>query len=238
MVKIYTCLSRVYDLGWGDFSKRYVSLINRLLQEYNISQARILDIACGTGTLAIELARNGHIVQGIDISPEMIREAKHKSNRLPKLSFKVADMTSFQVKGKFNLVTCTFDSINYLININDLKKALNHIANLLIPKGLFVFDSNTSRLYRNYHQEVLKRTLGGQSFIQHCIYDPLSNEAITEFSFADGNTERHRQRPYNYKELYPIMYSTGLKITKVFSWFDGRPYSSKTEKMFCIVEKL
>ncbi|MFC2045377.1 class I SAM-dependent DNA methyltransferase [Chloroflexota bacterium] len=237
MARIYSHLSQVYDLGWGDFSKQYVSLINGLLEERSIARARILDLACGTGTLAIELARSGHFVQGIDISPEMIRIAKSKSPRLLKQSFKVADLTSFPVKGKFDLVTCTFDSINYLVSIDDLREAINRIAYALIPSGLFVFDSNTKRLYQSYHQETQKRSLGGQSLIQCCNYDPVSNEATVEFLFPDGNTEVHKQRPYDRKELEPIMSNAGFRILKLLSWFDGRSYSSKTEKLFCIAEK-
>ena len=48
MSKIYTQLSRVYDLGWGDFSRQYVSLIENLLKERDISQAKILDLKGST----------------------------------------------------------------------------------------------------------------------------------------------------------------------------------------------
>ena len=75
MIKPYERLSKVYDFGWADFSKQYIVLINELFSEHGITQATILDIACGTGTLAIELAQSGHVVRGIDSSPEMIRIA-------------------------------------------------------------------------------------------------------------------------------------------------------------------
>jgi ubiquinone/menaquinone biosynthesis C-methylase UbiE len=238
MSKIYTHLSKVYDLGWGDFSKQYVSLINNLLKERNLNRAKILDLACGTGILAIELARNGHIVHGIDISPQMIRLAKSKTPSSLPVTFQIGDMTDFTVPDKFDIVTCTFDSVNYLVDINAVINTFNHIAAVLITGGLFIFDSNTSKLYRSYHGEVQKRSLGGQSFIQCCKYDPKSNEATVEFLFPDGNTEVHKQRPYNRKELEPIMSSVDLKIIKVFSWFNGKPYSNKTEKMFCVTEKV
>ena len=93
---IYSRLSQIYDLGWGDFSTNYAGLIHELLHDHHIIQARILDLACGTGILAIELARKGHIVKGIDISPEMIRLANSKSTGLPNVFFEVADITDFQ----------------------------------------------------------------------------------------------------------------------------------------------
>ena len=237
-MKIYENLSQVYDLGWGDFSRQYVSLIEGLLKERNIKNARILDLACGTGILAIELARNGHTVVGIDVSPDMINIARSKMNRSLKVSFKVADMSRFKVKGEFDLVTCTFDSINYLVNIYNLKEAVNRIAGVLRTSGLFVFDSNTKRLYRGYNRESRQHSLGGKTFIQRCSYDPKQKKAVVEFIFPDGSTELHRQRPYDLPELKPILSSAGLKVLDVYSWFDKRPYTSKTEKLFCIAEKV
>lgn len=236
-MKTYSRLSQVYDLGWGDFSKQYVGLVNGLLQERSITRARILDLACGTGTLAIELAHSGHFVHGLDISPEMIDIAQSKSSRLLNVSFEVADMTRFQVEGKFDLVSCTFDSINYLMRTSDLRAMLSRVARSLNHAGLFVFDSNTRRLYRSYQRERLKRELGGQSFIQYCTYDPIKNKAMVEFTFSDGTLEVHKQRPYELRELKPLLSAAGLNMVRVFSWFDSQPYSSKTEKLFCVAEK-
>ena len=73
MLEPYERLSRVYDAGWGDFSIQYVDWINELLRQRGIQQGKIFDIACGTGILAIELARCGHKVCGIDISFRYVR---------------------------------------------------------------------------------------------------------------------------------------------------------------------
>jgi len=92
-MRIYERLSRIYDLDWGNFSKQYVGLIRQLLGGRGVKRARILDLACGTGNLAIDLAQRGHFVHGIDISPEMIRIAKSKSLRLSNIFFEVQGMT-------------------------------------------------------------------------------------------------------------------------------------------------
>jgi len=185
VIKPYECLSKVYDFGWADFSKQYIVLINELFSERGITQATILDVACGTGTLAIELAQSGHVVRGIDSSPEMIRIAKSKAIKLSNLFFDVQDMTRFNVDGKFDLVTCTFDSINYIRKLNDLREMLFRVASVLYERGLFIFDSNTKQLYISHSGETHKRELNGQSFIQHCSYDSTRNVATTTFSFSD-----------------------------------------------------
>ena len=234
---IYSRLSQIYDLGWGDFSEYYLHLANQLFQEYNITQAKILDLACGTGTLAIELAHSGHIVKGIDSSPEMIHLAKFKSSGLSNISFEVADMTQFQAGDKYHIIMCTFDSINYVTKVSKLRQMLNRVALSLYNEGLFMFDSNTRWLYRDHHNDSLERELGGQTFIQRCTYNPGKNEAIIEFVFADGTIEVHRQRPYDMKELEPLLLANSFTIIQLFSWFDRRPYSARTEKLFCIAQK-
>lgn len=237
MIKPYERLSKVYDLGWGDFSKQYIGLINELFSERGITRATILDIACGTGTLATELAKYGHVVYGIDSSPEMIRIAKSKSTGLPDLSFDIQDMIRFNIDGKFNLVTCTFDSINYLPKLSDLREMLFRVASVLYEGGLFIFDSNTKELYLSHSGETHKRELNGQSFIQHCSYDSTRNVATTVFSFSDGTHEIHKQRPYGYDELDPLLKRAGFHVVHLFSWFEKMPYSSNTPKLFCVAEK-
>jgi SAM-dependent methyltransferase len=234
---IYSRLSQIYDLGWGDFSKNYTGLIHELLHDHHIIQARILDLACGTGILAIDLAHKGHMVKGIDISPEMIRLAKSKSTGLSKVSFEVADMTHFQSGDTYDVVMCTFDSINYITRTSDVRKMFHTTMRSLRHKGLFIFDSNTRKLYRSHHSDRLERELGGQTFIQQCTYNPRRNRAIVEFRFSDGTREVHRQRPYDFEELEPLLLSNGFTVLELFSWFDRRPYSHKTEKLFCVVQK-
>ena len=237
MIKPYEHLSKVYDLGWADFSKQYIVLINELFSERGITQATILDIACGTGTLAIELAQSGHVVHGIDTSPEMVQIAKSKSIGLPNLSLDIQDMVRFNVDGKFDLVTCTFDSINYIRKLSDLQEMLFRVASVLYEEGLFIFDSNTKQLYLSHSDETQKQELNGQSFIQHCSYDTTRNVATTVFSFSDGTYEIHKQRPYDYDELDPLLKHAGFHVVHLFSWFEKIPYSSNTPKLFCVAEK-
>jgi SAM-dependent methyltransferase len=237
MTKPYERLSQVYDSGWSDFSRQYVDWINRLLAERSIVQGRILDLACGTGTLAVELAHYGHVVRGIDISTKMIEKARAKSAGLSNISFDIQDMVQFRVDGKFNLVACTFDSINYIRRLSQVRRMLFCVASALDETGLFIFDSNTKKLYQSHSDETTKLKLGGQDFIQHCRYDSVRNEATTTFSFSDGTYEIHRQRPYHCDELSPLLISADFHIVHLFSWFDMIPYSSETAKLFCVAEK-
>ncbi|MFC2035384.1 class I SAM-dependent DNA methyltransferase [Chloroflexota bacterium] len=237
MLRPYKRLSKVYDQGWDDFSKQYIDLIDEIFSERSVTEARILDIACGTGTLAIEFAKHGHVVHGIDSSPEMIRLARSKSAGLLNLSFDIQDMVQLNIDGKFDLVTCTYDSINYIRELSDLRKILLQVSSVLGEGGLFVFDSNTEHLYLNHLDEIQERELNGELIIQHCSYDSVHKEATTAFSFSDGSYEIHRQRPYDHNELAPLLNNASLKTIYLYSWFSRLPYSSNTPKIFCVTEK-
>ena len=88
----------------------------------------------------MSLARQGHIVHGIDISSEMVAVAKSKSMGMPNISFDVEDMTRFIVRNKFDLMTCTFDSVNYVLDIGGIKTMFSRVPRFLKKSGLFVFD--------------------------------------------------------------------------------------------------
>lgn len=236
-MRIYERLSQVYDSDWGDCAKQYVGWINELLNERGLIQAKILDIACGTGTLAVELAQRGNVVLGIDISKEMIDKAKLKSAGISKISFDIQDMIRVDVKGRFDVVTCTFDSINYILNSGDLRKMLSRVVSILYKGGLFIFDSNTKELYLSHSDEIRKMELDGQSFIQYCSYDSTRNVATTTFAFSDGTYEIHKQRPYDYCELAPFLKRAGFTVLHLFSWFGKMPYTLNTPKLFCVAER-
>lgn len=236
-MKIYERLSQVYDLDWGKFATQYVNLINQFFDERGITRAKILDLACGTGTLAVELGNRGHFVHGIDISPQMIEIAKSKSIGLSNVSFEVQDMAHFCVEDKLELVTCTFDSINYLLDTNGVKAMFRCVANALHESGLFVFDSNTDRLYTKRHKGSHERELGGEFFVQRLSYDPIKKEATTIFEFSDGTIEIHKQRPYDLVELGPLLVDAGLRVVNTISNFKKETYSSESERLICVAER-
>ncbi|MCK4543536.1 MAG: class I SAM-dependent methyltransferase [Spirochaetales bacterium] len=235
--KIYERLSTVYDLDWGKWSRQYIAIIQEMLAQLGISRAKILDLACGTGTLALELAKFGHSVLGVDISPKMIEVAKSKAGHLSNVSFQVSDMLDFTTEEEFECVTCTFDSLNYLQNIDQLQAVIEKVGRALRPDGFFIFDCNTEQLYLTRHKGTHQRELGGQSFLQKLHYDPKQRIATTVFEFSDGTEEVHTQRPYNLDEIRPILAKEDLIVVRTISGFHGKPYTSESERLICITRK-
>ncbi len=113
-----------------DFTKKYLK-----------KESSILDLACGSGTLAILLKINGYDIEGLDISSTMIEVAieKNKINHTD-ISFHIADMINFNLNKKYDVITCFFDSINMLDNISKIHQMFENIYNNLNENGIFIFD--------------------------------------------------------------------------------------------------
>jgi SAM-dependent methyltransferase len=234
---IYEKLSALYDLDWGQWPRRYTDLVQTLLEERGIVRARLLDLACGTGTLAVELTAHGHTVHGVDISPAMIEKANAKAAGRAGLSFEVGDLVSFTSERRFDGATCTFGSLNYVRSPERLRMALEGVARALAPGGFFLFDCNTDHLYSAHHHGTHRRELGGETFLQKLDFDAERRIATTTFVFSDGAEEVHEQRPYARNEIRPLVAGAGLTLARVTGGFDGRPYAEDSERLVCVVEK-
>jgi SAM-dependent methyltransferase len=105
----------------------------------------LLDLACGTGKSFMPFLERGFEVTGCDVSRAMLAEAARKA---PEATLVHADVRELGTVGRFDLVTCFDDSLNYLPDEPQLGLALASIARNLLPDGLALFDLNTLLAYR------------------------------------------------------------------------------------------
>jgi len=114
------------------------------LAEIGFEPSSLLDIACGEGSFAIGMAKRGHTVVGIDQSQQMIELARKNALQANiDVTFMVEDMRTLPQMRQFDLVTCFFDSLNYLLAVKDLHEAFANAYRVLRPGGLYIFDMNT-----------------------------------------------------------------------------------------------
>jgi len=142
---IYAEFARFYTEGpYPEFSRRMAELLPVVLERFEAKPKAILDLACGEGTFAVELAKRGYQVTGVDLSPEMLRFARERAKEARvEVQFIEQDMRSLSLEERFDLVTCWYDSLNYLLSHDDLVKTFSNVAQVLTAGGLFVFDMNT-----------------------------------------------------------------------------------------------
>lgn len=96
-----------------------------------------MDLACGTGVLCDILYKNGIEAAGMDFSEGMIALAREKNQDI---SFEVADMITFCPDEKYDLVTCTGDALNHIMELSDVEKIFRNIAAYTADGGYFIFD--------------------------------------------------------------------------------------------------
>ncbi len=236
-LSIYERLSAVYDEGWGHFAGKYTELVIGLLKKTGVEKARILDVACGTGSLARELAGYGHQVIGVDLSSQMIDKAREHAALMPGVAFEVQDMRSLDFPQTFHLALCTFDAFNYLLNPEEVDACLRGVSQALMDGGHFVFDANTHHFYAEFHKNEFHHELGGQTIIHRCSYDLSSRQATTVFEFEDGATERHIQRAWDLDELEPRLESAGFAIESTYRNFSLDRFDREGERLICVTRR-
>jgi SAM-dependent methyltransferase len=123
---------------------------------------RLLDVACGTGKSFLPLLRRGYEATACDLSPAMVRIARRRARGRARLF--VADMRALPPIGRFDLVTCLDDALNYLLSDADLAAALGAMAGRLSAGGLLVFDVNTLATYRTAFAGRIERSCGELDF--------------------------------------------------------------------------
>ncbi|MDZ5253836.1 class I SAM-dependent methyltransferase [Clostridium sp. LIBA-8841] len=233
-MKAYEKLYKFYKKDWGKDSIRYVDLIINVISTFNLNVSSILDVGCGTGILAKELKNMNFEVSGIDISEDMINVANETTAGI---EFAVSDMRNFNLNKKFDMITCTFDAINYVIADEDMKDTMNNIYYHLNSNGFFIFDINTPYLYEDKHFGVIKREFDGIHFEQILEYDRTTQIGTTLFDFGNDDLEKHVQRAYSVEKMDEYLVNAGFKIIGRYKNFRMFPIEDRTYKVFYVAKK-
>jgi len=145
----YDALAPFYD----DFTahhnyERWVAALESLALEHGLRGDRLLDVACGTGKSCAPFVRRGYAVTGCDGSQAMLDRARV---RLPaSVPLVRRDLRALGRLGRFDLVCCIDDGLNYLLHESELARALEGMAAQLRPGGVVLFDLNTLATYRGF----------------------------------------------------------------------------------------
>lgn len=129
---------KVYnEFGWNYFPEAFGQQLLQWIKEEGLTLKTCLDLACGTGVLCRVLSDGGLNARGMDLSPGMIAIAREQNPRIP---FDVADMITYCPAEGFDLVTCTGDALNHILDINNVAKIFANVSACLNRGGWFVFD--------------------------------------------------------------------------------------------------
>lgn len=140
----FSVLAQHYDkLNYNADYKKVADYIESVFGLYDKKPELILDMACGTGCMTVELSSRGYNMIGLDLSSEMLSVASSKTNSGKDILWINQDMCAFELYGTVDAVVCCFDSINYILDECKVAECFRLVYNYLNPGGLFIFDVNS-----------------------------------------------------------------------------------------------
>ena len=142
----YDNFAEIYNRYWAEFPLRILPILERLALKDHAPGTAILDVCCGTGQLAKALSKRGYAVAGVDASEQML---KHARLNAPDATFYCFDIRAFELPSEFAIAFSTFDSLNHLLTLADLKKVFANVYRHLSAQGAFVFDMNLESGFRS-----------------------------------------------------------------------------------------
>lgn len=129
---------KVYnEFGWNYFPEAFGEQLLLWIEQNHINVRASLDLACGTGVLCEILYKNGIQASGMDFSEGIIKIARERN---PKISYEVADMIRYRPGKRFDLVTCTGDALNHIMDLKDVEQIFKNVHECLNEGGRFIFD--------------------------------------------------------------------------------------------------
>lgn len=134
----------LYDIAFDWRRNKEADLVEACLNAFGTGKMHaVLDVACGAGHFLQEMQQRGWRVAGVDISPRMIARARERLD--PNASLEVACLTRFATSEVFDLATCWFDSLPYLVANADIIRHLRRVNKILTGGGLYLLDFAFSR---------------------------------------------------------------------------------------------
>ncbi len=239
---IYDKLNADIDYeAWADFVE---ANFDRYLK---VRPELVLDLACGTGSMTLALAKRGYDMIGVDGSEEMLGVAFERGMGKGCL-FLLQDMRSFELYGTVGAVTCCLDSVNYLTGDGDMDECFATVHNYLDPDGLFLFDMNTPYKFENIYADNAYILENGDSYCgwqnaydretRICdFYLSVFREEGEHYVRAD---EEQHERCYSLEEIQDSLAKNGFELLSVSRDFDFGEPKENTERWYfaarCIKE--
>ena len=232
------------------------------MYENKITDGIVCELGAGTGNFTMKLAEVGFDMIGIDNSNEMLNVAMNKkdthealeNNPFDKVSdimYLCQDMREFELYGTVAAVNSVCDSINYLLEDEDVVTTFKLVNNYLDPKGLFIFDFNTDYKYREVIGDSTIAESGDEaSFIWSNYYDEESHINEYEVTFfvpvesKENETtlyrkfdEYHYQRGYTLEQMKEFIKEAGLVFVDAFDSENFGEVTDSSERIFVIARE-
>ena len=222
----YEALAASYDRLTNDVDyEATVAFYREILKDEGLCPRTAVDLACGTGSVSVLLAKQGLRVIGVDMSEEMLTVAQQKTEGLQNPPrFVCQKLQNLTLPRGVDLAVCALDSLDYITNPEDCAEAIRRVYRALNPGGIFVFDVNTPEKLR---------AMDGQVFLDedddvYCVwrgeFDEKSNICTYGMDLFQRqgrlwrrSFEEHREYAYSAQQLTEYLKAAGFTDIRVYA---------------------
>ena len=224
-MEAYRDLAVSYDRLTNDVDyAAVVAFYEQILQQEGVKPRTAVDLACGTGSVALLLAQRGLQVTAVDMSEDMLSVAWSKAQELSNPPMFVCQkLQELRLPRGVDLAVCALDSMDYITDPADCAEAIRRVYKALNPGGIFIFDVNTP--------EKLK-AMDGQVFLDededvYCVWRGEFDEETNICSYGmdlfqrNGDVwsrsfEEHREYAYSAEQLVEFLKKAGFTDIRVY----------------------
>ena len=237
-MEAYTGFAQVYDMFMDNVPyEEWCAYICGCFRQNGISEGAVLDLGCGTGELTRLMAKKGYDMIAVDSSADMLEIASQ--NWEDGILYIHQRMEELELGESVQAAYSACDSVNYILEEEDLLQAFCRVYSHLMPGGIFLFDMNTDYKYRVLLGEnTFAESRDEGSFIWENYYDEESavNEYdLTLFIPEEGElfrryTELHYQKNYSMERVRKLLEQAGFCDICLYDDYTDNPVREDSER--------
>lgn len=260
-MEAYQDFSYVYDEFMDETPyDEWCERIDALIKKYGVSEAKrgakdvldsernlVVDLGCGTGTLTELMYRKGYDMIGVDNSESMLGIAMEKRLETEsEILYLLQDMRELELYSTVGTVISVCDSVNYILEEEELTQVFKLVNNYLYPGGVFIFDFNTDYKYREVIGDAtIAENREDCSFIWENYYDEetgINQYDVTVFVKEEEElfrrfTETHYQKGYTVLQMERLLKCAGLSIVEMCDADTNGSVSTETERVLVVAKE-
>jgi SAM-dependent methyltransferase len=221
---------------------RAVTQVDQLLALTSFKGGSVLDLACGPGRHAIELAKRGYKVTGVDLSQFLLSKAMERARAAEvEVEWVEQDMRTFERPNSFDLAINMFTAFGYFEDKSEDLQVLNQLHNSLVPGGVLVIDVISKEwLARHFEATSSSKTEEGSLLINRReILDDWTRIRSEWILLKDAEVKSYESKItiYSGQELRDRLESVGFKSVELYGDLEGNEYGTEVKRLIAVARK-